>query len=49
VVADTHEPLFELQHPYGAYHAFDVTADGQRFLVNTLIVNAKPGVVATLR
>jgi Tol biopolymer transport system component len=43
-----YEPLFELQHPYGAYHAFDVTTDGQRFLVNTLVVNStSPGVIAT--
>jgi dipeptidyl aminopeptidase/acylaminoacyl peptidase len=33
------DPLFEIRHPYGAYHAFDVTEDAQRFLVNTLVVN----------
>lgn len=33
------EPLFEIRFPYGAYHAFDVTDDGKRFLVNTLVVN----------
>lgn len=45
-----YQPLFTLSHPYGAYHAFDVTPDGQRFLVNTLVVNpATPGVIATLR
>ena len=34
-------------HPYGAYHAFDVTEDAKRFLVNTLVVNPGPsGVVA---
>jgi Tol biopolymer transport system component len=50
VTVKDYEPLFELQHPYGAYHAFDVTADGQRFLVNTLVVNPKgPGVIAALR
>jgi Tol biopolymer transport system component len=44
------ERLFDLQHPYGAYHAFDVSADGQRFLVNTLVVNpARPRIVAALR
>lgn len=49
VVVKGYQPLFELQHPYGAYHAFDVIAEGQRFLVNTLVVNpARPGVVATL-
>jgi eukaryotic-like serine/threonine-protein kinase len=44
-----YEPLFEIRHPYGAYHAFDVTADAKRFLVNTLVVN--PGgatVIASL-
>jgi eukaryotic-like serine/threonine-protein kinase len=47
VVVKDYEPLFELQHPYGAYHAFDVTADGTRFLVNTLVVDAKrPGIIA---
>jgi Tol biopolymer transport system component len=30
------QPLFEIRLPYGNYHAFD-TADGQRFLVNTLV------------
>jgi len=50
VVANGYEPLFELQHPYGAYHAFDVTPDGQRFLVNTLVVDPKQrGIVAALR
>ena len=33
------EPLFTIEHPYGAYRAFDVTADGSRFLVNTLAVD----------
>ena len=44
-----YEPLFEIHHPYGAYHAFDVSEDAKRFLVNTLVVN--PGgstVVASL-
>lgn len=45
-----YEPLFELQHPYGAYHAFDLTPDGSRFLVNTLVVNpGSRGVIAALR
>jgi eukaryotic-like serine/threonine-protein kinase len=49
VDVSNYEPLFELQHPYGAYHAFDVTADGQRFLVNTLVVNpTRPAVIAKL-
>jgi len=38
VTVKGYDPLFELQHPYGAYHAFDLTPDGQRFLVNTLVV-----------
>jgi len=33
------EALFTLTYPYGAYHAFDVPKDGQRILVNTLIVS----------
>ena len=45
-----YEPLFEASYPYGAYHAFDVTADGQRFLVNTLVVSlTAPAVVASLQ
>ena len=43
------DPLFEIRYPYGAYHAFDVTADATRFLVNTLVVNpGGRGVVAGL-
>lgn len=50
VVVKGYEPLFELQYPYGAYHAFDVASDGQRFLVNTLVVNPRsPGVIVALR
>ncbi len=30
--------LFEAHFPYAPYHAFDVSADGQRFLVNSLIL-----------
>ena len=37
VTVDRIEPLFTLRFPYGAYHAFDVTKDGQRILVNTAI------------
>ena len=40
VTVDRIEPLFTLRYPYGAYHAFDVTKDGQRFLVNTSIAGA---------
>jgi hypothetical protein len=40
-----YEPLFEIRHPYGAYHAFDVTADATRFLVNTLVLDARPATV----
>jgi dipeptidyl aminopeptidase/acylaminoacyl peptidase len=39
VKVDRIEPLFELRFPYGAYHAFDVSKDGQRFLVNTAIAS----------
>jgi hypothetical protein len=31
------DPLFTMRFPYGAYHAFDVSADGARFLVNTVL------------
>ena len=48
VTVKGYEPLFELQHPYGAYHAFDLTPDGQRFLVNTLVINRARGVIASL-
>jgi dipeptidyl aminopeptidase/acylaminoacyl peptidase len=45
-----YEPLFEMRYPYGAYHAFDATADAKRFLVNTLVVSPRPsGVVARSR
>jgi len=37
VKVDRIEPLFTMRFPYGAYHAFDVTKDGQRILVNTAI------------
>lgn len=44
------KPLFTFAFPYGAYHAFDVTADGLRFLVNTLVVSpSSPTVVAARR
>jgi len=38
----TVEPLFTLTFPYGAYHAFDVSPDGTRFLVNTVIGGNAP-------
>ncbi len=37
--------LFQITYPYGAYHAFDVTADGQRILVNTIVVSGREPVV----
>jgi len=40
-----HDPLFQLSTPYGAYHAFDVAAGGERFLVNTLLTD--PGLSGT--
>jgi Tol biopolymer transport system component len=33
------QPLFRLTFPYGSYHAFDVTPDGQRILVNQLVIS----------
>jgi Tol biopolymer transport system component len=38
--------LFEIRFPYGQYHAFDVTADGQKFLVNTLVTPPGTPVIA---
>src|SRR5262249_33730412 len=37
------EPLFEINLPYAPYHAFAVAPDGQRFLVNTLVVSSGRG------
>ena len=36
------DPLFTMTFPYGAYHAFDVSADGSRFLVNTVLGAGAP-------
>ena len=42
--------LFETHFPYAPYHAFDVAADGQRFLVNSLLLGpGGPSRVAGLR
>jgi dipeptidyl aminopeptidase/acylaminoacyl peptidase len=49
VTVDRIEPLFELRYPYGAYHAFDVTKDGGRFLVNTSIGSSGTPQQARLR
>jgi Tol biopolymer transport system component len=39
--------LFQTRYPYPPYHSFDVTADGQRFLVNTQVVSpAAPSRIA---
>jgi dipeptidyl aminopeptidase/acylaminoacyl peptidase len=38
--------LFDIRLPYGQYHAFDVTADGQKFLVNTLVTPPGTPVIA---
>ena len=43
VKVDRIEPLFTMRFPYGAYHAFDVSKDGQRFLVNTAIASGGTG------
>jgi dipeptidyl aminopeptidase/acylaminoacyl peptidase len=41
--------LFEAHFPYAPYHAFDVAADGQRFLVNSLLLAPSgPSRVASL-
>jgi eukaryotic-like serine/threonine-protein kinase len=41
VTATRATPLFEISYPYGAYHAFDVSRDGQRILVNTTVVSGR--------
>ena len=42
------KPLFETRFPYPPFHSFDVSADGQRFLVNTLVAAPnEPSVVAS--
>jgi len=38
--------LFDVRFAYGQYHAFDVTADGQRFLVNALVTPPGTPVIA---
>jgi Tol biopolymer transport system component len=40
------KPLFDIKFPYAAYHAFDVTADGQRFLVNSLVTSPGSSAIA---
>jgi hypothetical protein len=32
--------LFDTPVPYPPYHAFDVSADGQRILINSLLLGA---------
>ena len=42
--------LFETRYPYPPFHSFDVSADGQRFLVNTAVASPTvPGVSASRR
>jgi Tol biopolymer transport system component len=48
VQVDRIETLFTMRFPYGAYHAFDVTKDGQRILVNTAITSGAGGQQASL-
>ena len=40
------QPLFEARYPYGQYHAFDVSADGQRLLVTTVVTPPGSPVIA---
>jgi dipeptidyl aminopeptidase/acylaminoacyl peptidase len=40
------QPLFETHFPYPAFHAFDVAADGQRFLVATVVTPPGSPVIA---
>jgi Tol biopolymer transport system component len=44
--ASAPQRLFEIRFPYGQYHAFDVTADGQRFLINSLVTPPGTPVIA---
>jgi dipeptidyl aminopeptidase/acylaminoacyl peptidase len=44
--ASAPQRLFEIRLPNGAYHAFDVTADGQKFLVNALVTPPGTPVIA---
>jgi dipeptidyl aminopeptidase/acylaminoacyl peptidase len=46
ITVKDYEPLFQVSYPYAAYHAFDVTADGKRFLVNTLIGDPRGSSIA---
>ncbi|MGE0591083.1 MAG: TolB family protein [Vicinamibacterales bacterium] len=47
VTADAPVPLFDTRFPYPPYHSFDVAPDGERFLVNTIVVSPRaPAVVA---
>jgi hypothetical protein len=47
VDAGTTERLFEARIPYLPYHGFDVAADGQRILMNTLVISpSTPSTVA---
>ncbi|MEQ1758806.1 MAG: hypothetical protein ABL986_10835 [Vicinamibacterales bacterium] len=41
VTATSARSLFEITFPYGAYHAFDLSRDGQRILVNTTVVSGR--------
>lgn len=36
------EPLFSITNPYGAYHAFDLSRDGQRILANVGLAAGGP-------
>jgi hypothetical protein len=38
--------LFDTPVPHPPYHAFDVSADGQRILINSLLLGATAGKVA---
>jgi hypothetical protein len=38
--------LFQTRYPYPPYHAYDAASDGQRFLVNTMILG--PGSPANI-
>jgi dipeptidyl aminopeptidase/acylaminoacyl peptidase len=48
VVSDV-KPLFQLTFPYGAYHAFDITRDGQRIIANSVVVSGGPTLSVSAR
>lgn len=42
------DPLFSIDYPYGSYHAFDISPDGQRILVNSMVVSPEAPTLTVL-